>query len=246
MGGEENILRRIAREAKEVMAETLWPTRCAICDAHGSVLCAACEAKLPFIDAVGACARCGAPYGAVQCTECTPATLALHGRTSFPLDGMAHCLLIDDAAKRIVTVLKDHDELRLAQTMALHLVRYIPPAWQHGAALTFIPASHEALRRRGFDHAELIAQALAELSSLPLRRTLDRPRKRDQRALSRQGRVGNLSHAFSVRDAVELPRRLIVVDDICTTGATLYSAADALRDAGCKRIYGLTYGHVLD
>ena len=69
------IAKEIVHQAAECAAEVLWPTRCALCDRPGSVLCPQCESSLHFIDAWQACPRCGAPFGRAVCTECNPVAL---------------------------------------------------------------------------------------------------------------------------------------------------------------------------
>lgn len=235
---------RLARFAADTVLETLWPTRCAICDAPGSVLCATCAHQLPFIDANRACPRCGAPFGSNQCTECNETMLAASGREALPVDGMAHALLADDAVRRIVTVYKDQNERRLAHEMALITARFIPPEWRE-ATMTFIPATDKARRRRGFDHAELIARELAKASSMPCTSLFAHPESLDQRKLGRHARKRNMEGLFSLLPDARTPDEALIVDDVCTTGATLFAAAEHLRAQGTRRIYALTFAKVL-
>ena len=239
--------RQLVHAAAAVVQETLWTTRCAICDAPGALLCADCALALPFIDANRACPRCGAPFGAVQCTECNRTLLAQAGREGLPLDGMGSALALDDAARRLVTTYKDRGERRLAGAIGALIARVVPPRWlQPSTVVTFVPATAAARARRGFDHAELLAQAVADqlgIACLPL---LDRPHSADQRLLGRRGRLRNLQQGMACRPGARVPRAAIVVDDVCTTGATLYGAADALRAAGTQQVYGATLARVWD
>ena len=70
---------KVARLTSEALLETLWPTRCAVCDTPGEVLCAPCSLNLSHIDWWRACPRCGAPFGRVQCSECNPVMLGATG-----------------------------------------------------------------------------------------------------------------------------------------------------------------------
>lgn len=239
--------RQLLRAASDAVQETLWTTRCAVCDVPGALLCRSCADALPFIDANRACPRCGAPYGIVQCTECNRTLLAQAGREQLPLDGMVSALGLDDAARRLVTTYKDRGEQRLAGIIGALIAQAVPPSWlRGGAAVTFVPATAAARARRGFDHAERMAQAVSERLSLPCLGILERPHSTDQRLLGRRGRLRNLQQGMSCHPGALVPRAVIVVDDVCTTGATLYGAADALRAAGAQRVYGATLARVWD
>ena len=239
--------RRAASMAREVALEFLWPTRCAVCDLQGEkVLCAECEASLLYIDDLDACPACGAPYGRLQCTECNAAVLEPTGLEEVPFDLMRHSVVLDDAAKQIVAVYKDGDERRLSDDIARILsYKVSPEEIGSGFAITFIPDTLQALRRRGFDHSEEIASKLSAITGLPLAMTLERPTGSDQRALGRAGRFSNMIAAMTARPK-DLPRRLLLIDDVCTTGATIYSACVALREAGAESIHVLTFGLVTD
>ena len=113
-----------ARAAFEVACETLWPTRCAVCDASGDLLCDACAARLPYIDTWRACPRCGAPFGRVQCTECNRIMLAAGNRERLPVERMASALVLTPSARRVVCAYKDQGERRLAAVMARLMARY--------------------------------------------------------------------------------------------------------------------------
>lgn len=229
----------------EAASELLWPTRCAICDRFGSLICESCRSKLPYIDACRACARCGAPFGARQCSECNSFTLASAGRERLPFQAAASALLFEERSRRIVAAYKDQGEQRLAEEIARIMRRYIAPTWLRKAPLvTYVPASTAAARRRGFDHAELIGKKLAEETGLEHAQLLARPKSADQRGLSRQGRRTNMASRFRALPGASVPGSVILVDDVCTTGSTLYAASDALAEAGAQSIYCLTFARV--
>ena len=139
-----------------------------------------------------------------------------------------------------------------------------PRAWSQWAdALTYVPASPEALRRRGFDHMERVAQIVAQRTGLPLVHALaSRKGAHDQRKLGRGERLANRSGSFSLAtdertkyegdlgatgedDSVTLrasrmPQRVILVDDVFTTGATLSAATQVLLDGGVREVRAVT------
>jgi len=151
-----------------------------------------------------------------------------------------------------VTVYKDHDEHRLAPLIAKTMSRYINPDWiddtnnaeSDQTFITFIPATAEALNRRGFDHMEKIAELVAKYAHLRSLSVFERPKSLDQRKLNRRERAENMKQKFQIRADVELPSKLIVIDDICTTGSTMFGAALSLREGGCEKLFGLTFGKV--
>ncbi len=274
-----NVAKNFFKGALDVVAETIWPTRCAVCECSGEkVLCDRCKSALYYVDVCRACPTCGAPFGYIQCTECNDVMLekrqlevrfdktfssglkreneselpaSNHARTSttqlLPYRGMNHALIADDAAKSIVRIYKDHDEWRLASDIAALLARYVSPdRIREKCTLTFIPSTKAALRRRGFDHAELICRTLAQNLGLECVSLFERPVSSDQRTLGRRERAANMRAVISVKKDMPLPYHVMIVDDICTTGATITSAAWALKDAGATHVYALTFGKVLD
>lgn len=241
-------VRMALRGVLDVALETLWPTRCAVCDLPGEdVLCPDCAQALIPVDACLACPRCGAPYGIVQCTECNEVMLNAAGMDDFPIDAMAHALVLDDAARRIVSAYKDGDERRLRTVIASRMADYVSPLERaRGFVVAFVPDTAEALRRRGFDHSREIAEELARLAGLECVDVFERPKSTDQRELGRRQRIDNMRNAMRVKEGANVPRNVLVVDDVCTTGATIYAACTALREAGAECIHALTFAQVMD
>ena len=99
--------------------------------------------------------------------------------------------------------------------------------------------------RRGFNHALLLAEALAALLNAPCMRTLDTSQTADQRALGRAERLENLTGSFSAEHATCAGKRFVLVDDVHTTGATLCAATDALIASGAREVRVLTFARVL-
>lgn len=215
--------------AVEAIAETLWPTRCALCDRPGKVLCDDCARTLDFIDHWQACPRCGAPWGRIQCDHCATDAL-LHDLTPRLCLG---ALRYTDRTATLIKTFKDKGEQRLAANLAALVARCAPPSWPVWAqCVTFVTATKSARRRRGFDHMELVANELSRIWGVPCERLLAPPRAKDQRALGRLGRLSNMGDRFRV-DGTPAAHRAIVIDDVLTTGATMDDACRALEAAGC-------------
>ena len=243
---------------KEAMVETIWPTRCVICDLPGTLLCTRCRVQLPYIDQLKVCPTCGSAYGKQICCECNQFILTWKHLDSFPLNGCVSVVDLTSDTRRIVTCYKDKGERRLACLLARALASCIPPAWLPDAALIPIPSRHRALKERGFDHIELIAQELHNITNLPLVPALQTRAQKDQRRLSGQERLTHAKESFyAIPETLEtatrnlcntseqaIHQRLILVDDVMTTGSTLFAAAEALRStqaANLSHISGLTF-----
>lgn len=231
------------------LTEFVWPTRCAVCEKPGQLLCDRCRTSLSYIDPWQACPRCGAPYGVVQCSECNRATLHHRGYRRFPLDGQASAVAFDEPSARIVRAWKDAGEQGLAETIGELTARAVPPAWLEASPIVAaIPASAAALRRRGFDHGTILATVVADHLGLSCESLLERPRTKDQRDLSSTQRAQNMQGRFHLSrqhlSNNHAPDTVLLVDDVCTTGATLFSAADALRRWGARSIFAVTFARV--
>lgn len=216
------------RRAIEVAADVLWPPRCGGCDLPGALLCDRCRAELPLIDRASACPRCGAPDGAHGCAECGRSDLAFaHGRCAgvfeWPLD-------------RLVRLHKDAGELRLTEPLARLAVTAAGEWVDWAQAVAPVPASPGAIARRGFDHGALLAAAFAHLTGVPAFEALRARPRRDQRGLDRARRAANARASIVAVAGVIPPPRVLVVDDVFTTGATLDAATHALTGAGACEV----------
>ncbi len=244
---EKPKLKKAVEFGRDLVFELLWPTRCAVCDITGAdVICKRCMKNLKVVDKYLACPKCGAPFGIVQCTECNDLLLKSCGLEKLPFDSMSHAYILDDAAKRIVSAYKDHNERRLSTFIAQAICHHInPDIIRENYAITYIPDSKEAYRRRGFDHSLEIAQEAADMLGLECKCLFNRPSSADQRKLDRSHRIENMTNTLKICDNCELPDSVIVLDDVCTTGATIYAACIELKRCGVKRISAVTFGRML-
>jgi predicted amidophosphoribosyltransferase len=211
----------------EALAELIYPTRCAGCEMPGAVLCDTCRDTLPRVAADGACRRCGAPYGHLVCTECWNREWAFSAALSLGE--------FESQLARAVALHNDAGEQRLGSVLGALLAEQVDEAWPGWAeAVTFVPATRSALRRRGFDHGRAIASTVADQLRVPLVEALSRAAAADQRALGRVDRARNAAGSFSAGGV--LPRHLLLCDDVFTTGATLDAAAQALLANGAGEV----------
>lgn len=191
------------------------------------------------------CASCRAYAGRSEplCERCRGALRWLPPEPSFVAGVEVWApVAYDGAARALISALKFHGAVGLADTMAAQVVAAAPPGWLAGAVLVPVPLHRARQRRRGFNQAGAIAAALAMRTGLAAsgglvrsgRGTTQVGRGRAERALAIDG-------AVAVRAGAALPERVMLVDDVTTTGATLAACAGALRAAGVRSVRATAY-----
>lgn len=236
-------IRSGAQHARDCLVEALWPTRCVICDRPGSILCNPCLRDLPYLDTWRACPKCGAAYGRTQCTECNPVMLKAGGYEKLPFEACASALMFTATSSRIPRAFKDHGARDLGPVMARLMANVLMPEWIPWCqAITFIPATRKAVRTRGFDHGQELAKHLGDLCNLPVAHLLPRPNSIDQRKLSRTQRFANMRQVFREENAPGRcpPQRVLLIDDVMTTGSTLFAATCSLKRLGVEQVRCVT------
>ncbi|MCD8140334.1 MAG: ComF family protein [Planctomycetaceae bacterium] len=239
------LIGQIAREARDIAFACLTPTRCRLCRAalfaHGNAfLCSDCAGKVPWIGP-GACPTCGYPAGphAVHLKECR----RCHGGW-MGLRGAVSVAMYRHGAKVLVTALKFGGEEELIRPMAGLMAERYRAAPFHGKLDLIAPVSLHPKRRRerGFDQAAVLAERVARTCGLEWSSAcLERVRWTvPQASLGRGQRLTNLEGAFRADPAVA-GRRVLLVDDVMTTGATMAECARVLKAAGARAVYGLTF-----
>jgi ComF family protein len=141
--------------------------------------------------------------------------------------------LLEGPFQRAIHNYKYRSSAALADPLARPLAGAVKQAGIPLTALTYVPLHPARARQRGFNQAELVARRLGVALGLPVLPGLRRVRATDpQVGLSAREREANLASAFTWTSAEAAPREVGLVDDVCTTGATLLAAAAALEAAG--------------
>jgi predicted amidophosphoribosyltransferase len=216
------------------MLELLLPQRCVVCGRGGTQLCTGCHAALPRIEPPF-CERCGLPtaWPVRRCRECAGRRLAFASVRS--------AVHYDDAVRSLVAAWKERELRRLAASAVSVVVEVVPPP--RAEAVTFVPPDPDRGLKRGHHPPRELAKALAREWELPLVVPLRRRVAKRQRGLSRPERRRNVAGVFAARSGI--PRSLVLVDDVFTSGATANAAASALRKAGAERIDIVTFARVV-
>ena len=225
----------------------LLPPACAGCggDAgdQAAPVCRSCRLRLPPVP-LPVCARCGAPLGtgrAPSCLDCAEwPDLLVGARTA--------CLL-EPPARQLVHALKYQGWERVGRFMGEEMAKRAPPPIRETEFVAPVPTSRRNYRRRGYNQAQVIAEALADALDVPLLTCLERRTQvGTQTNLNPAQRRANVSGAFvlaeSCQDAVE-GRRLALVDDVFTTGATVLAAVQALAVASPASVFAYAFARTV-
>lgn len=188
------------------------------------------------------CAACGRTCRpeAILCTRCSRQLASSNPLEGFGAPGLDRAWSSaphEGAARDLVAALKFRRLLPVADLIADRIQWLAPGAVLSG---TLVPVPTAPLRSaiRGFDPAAEIAAALAKRTALPLSSCLARRGGGRQVGKRRAQRIG---HPPVIQASGEVPRSVLLIDDVLTTGATLSSCARALRSAGAIRVAAITF-----
>jgi ComF family protein len=213
---------------------------------HTGGLCATCWSKLSFI-APPYCERLGTPFG----YDPGPGVLSTEAVTDPPAFARARAAVrYDDIASALVHSLKYGDRLDLAPTMGRWMAQAGRELTAGADALVPVPLHWRRLWARRFNQAATLARAIAQASGAPvLDDALKRVRATPQQVgLSKAERADNVQGAFRVppeHKAEVAGRRLVLVDDVLTSGATVDTCARALLRAGAAHVDVLVFARVV-
>ena len=224
------------------IADIFYPRRCFGCqeilEREGEYLCASCRKKLKLISGP-VCMKCGKSLRREEEELCMDCRRQVHrfsqGAAAFPYGG---------AMRRSIQRMKFQNRRDYLDGYAWYMARQARPrlpVWRPELVCP-IPLHPAKRRRRGFDQSRLLAQKLGDFLELPVdTEALVRVRNtRPQKLLPGSERRKNMRGAFACAaekaDCIR-GKRIVLVDDVYTTGATADSAAGALLDAGADRVF---------
>ena len=217
--------------------DLVFPPRCVSCKRGGHVLCPTCLALLqPAM--LPRCAHCCGRIDADgTCRSCRYHPLRISGLRAF-----GH---YEGSLRACIHALKYDGVTRLAQPLGHLLARTYYMHRLHADLLIPVPLHSERQRQRGYNHASLLAAACAREIDIPVREDIVMRQRATtaQVGLGPQERRQNVAGAFRCPSAFPSQplagRRVLLVDDVCTTGATIEACAAPLFAAGARSIWGL-------
>lgn len=243
---------RLARGARLVghaVLDMAYPPACLNCDAPtttSDTLCATCFKALRPITAP-LCPVLGLPFAA----SLGPDTLSAEALADPPPFGRARAAVIyGEVAATIVSRLKYGDRPELARFCARLMAGAGHQLWADGPLLVPVPLHRARQRERRYNQSAELAQQVGRLTGLELDTGLvQRIRKtRQQVGLSGDGRQRNVAGAFAVHPDALIRvrgRRVVLIDDVYTTGATVKAVTRSLRKAGIDAVDVVTFAHVV-
>ena len=224
------------RGLSEQVLDLLFPPRCVGCKTEGSFLCPTCldqasRLKSPL------CSLCGEPISPPfrLCSHCQQSPLKIYG--------IYAPFIYQEVIKDAIQDLKYNNVKALAAPLARILAGYLETTSIQADVIVPVPLHWRRLRERGYNQAALMARELGKnlgwaVEERELRRT--RYTKTQVRGANREQRRTNVRGAFDCRGRAVEGKRVLLVDDVCTTGSTLEACAMALRQGGATAIWGLT------
>ncbi len=215
--------------------DLLFPRSCVGCGGPGSFLCEPCRNSLPTVNPP-LCPRCGIPQST---NEVCPGCLDHPGA----LDGMRSPYRFDGVVRQAVHKLKYQNLRALAEPLADLLADHVADASVTGSVLVPVPLHRRRLRERGYNQSALLARRLGERTGIPvsgdcLIRSRQTPPQ--ARTASVSERRENVAGVFACRDQRLRGERVLLIDDVATSGATMEACAAALKAAGACSVWGLT------
>ena len=207
-----------------ILLDLLYPPKCPFC---GRILergeegwCASCQDELPWTEP-----------GDAKTVEFCEACLSP--------------LWYKDSVRKAMHRYKFEGGRVHAKLFGQLMAQCLQDRWEEPVDLiTWAPLHPKRKRKRGYDQAELLAQRVGELTGFPVKNTLEKIRATAVQSQSGEdeARKANVQGAYRALPELDLTgKRIVLIDDVATSGATLAECASALRQAGASAVVGLTF-----
>lgn len=223
----------LVRRAQRAAFDQVFPPQCALCRAFGSMLCTFCEAALPLAEHPR-CDRCWNDIASGSlCEHCLS--------TEPPLMWIRSPFAHDHKARTLVHLFKYGGLSSVAEPAARSMCAFVEPGELD--LIVPVPLHPSRQRSRGYNQAALLAREISRRTHVPLDERAARRTRRTRplaESMSRAERQAIVRGAFSATGSRVEGARILLIDDVATTGATLSACAEALHAAGAASVAGLT------
>jgi competence protein ComFC len=219
---------------KRMALDLFFPQWCIGCGREGGYICDECRQLLPAIKPP-ICPECGRPQTEAEiCSRCSGESPAI--------DGIRSPFIFEGVIRQAIHELKYRNLRALVPALAGLLHKYLEKDSVPGDVLVPVPLHRKRLKERGYNQAALIAESLGRLRGLSvvtdcLVRQFYAPPQARSAGVDERHR--NVAGAFTCRDGRLSGKRVIIIDDVATSGATLNAGAEALKAAGAAAVWGL-------
>ncbi|MGC9359005.1 MAG: ComF family protein [Anaerolineae bacterium] len=221
------------------LLDLLFPPHCVACGGLGSWFCDDCISKIQM-QLPPLCVACGKPLATGgTCRRCQ--------RDPLPLDGLRSVARYEAPLREAIHALKYEGVRVLAAPLGELMADYLTQLGLPAEVLVPVPLHRSRERQRGYNQSRLLAHAVAQRLGIPVVEALVRERNTPAQVhLSRHERFANVQGAFRATDADLHSKRVLLIDDVCTTGATLAACAQALTPSRVRSIWALTLARAYD
>lgn len=233
-----NHIKAFLEYSRQAAADLLFPRRCPVCGGvampKGRLICPACLKQLSFVSSP-ACMKCGKEIGSREqeyCADC------IRRKKSFTR-GFA-LLNYDSRAAVSMAAVKYHNKREYLDFYARAAALRFKKQFRQAGIQVIVPVPVHAsrLKTRGFNQAAVLAEKLSAELGIPWEELLIRVKKTDpQKSLGSAERLKNLRGAFEAEQEAGKWERVLLVDDIYTTGSTVEICSRALLKTGVKQVF---------
>lgn len=233
-----NHIKAFLEYSRQAAADLLFPRRCPVCGGvampKGRLICPACLKQLSFVSSP-ACMKCGKEIGSREqeyCADC------IRRKKSFTR-GFA-LLNYDSRAAVSMAAVKYHNKREYLDFYARAAALRFKKQFRQAGIQVIVPVPVHAsrLKTRGFNQAAVLAEKLSAELGIPWEELLNRVKKTDpQKSLGSAERLKNLRGAFEAEQEAGKWERVLLVDDIYTTGSTAEICSRALLKTGVKQVF---------
>ena len=226
----------------------VYPAVCPVCsdlvDVHGN-MCASCWSRFNWISNPK-CFRCGYPFPADL--DLGPTPLCPHcAAGECGLDFIRSACVYDDVSKNVMLPFKHASQLKFQKMMSNAMINCVRDLNLDVDVVLPVPLAYKRLFHRGYNQAALLARPIAKHFNAILDvDSLSRKYRKDMGHKTAKQRRENIRGVFSVKKFDNIRgKKILIVDDVMTSGATFYELNRVLRKAGASAVYAVSFCRVV-